>query len=315
MRQLKPPAPGRRELFARLRWIMCYGPKVPVLRHVLQTMAWHDDDQGRDCYAAVDTLAAETALSERTIQYALADLVACGWVAPELPADRPDRYHANPGGRTRSTRYRVIYRDQPTAPEPRRHWRTDKRRKGATVAGTTPPQTPSTPPENPATVAAKGATVAANPATVAPEGRNGCGGSGMIRIDPVVSAGGVPPSPPQDVAAALPLAAGAAVPRPLPRAVIRMEATRTGCWTDGDAGEHWTDLLERIGVAYISEVRSTVFQLRQAAKRDHPDSGLLPPHHVTQVEKYEAEVAAWLLTYRAEVEARAKNTAKSRKTA
>lgn len=137
----------------------------------------------------------------------------------------------------------------------------------------------------------------------------------MIRIDPVVSAGGVPPSPPQDVAAALPLAAGAAVPRTLPRAVIRMEATRAGCWTEGDAGEVWTDLLERIGVAYVSEVRSTVFQLRQAAKRDHPDSGLLPPHHVTQVEKYAAEVAAWLLIHRADVEAKSKAPPKPRRIA
>lgn len=64
-----------------------------VMKLVLIVVAKHDGDGG--CWASVSTIAAETGLSERTVQRALADLHAAGVLG------RDER-------RGRSTVYRVI---------------------------------------------------------------------------------------------------------------------------------------------------------------------------------------------------------------
>lgn len=280
------------DLAARLRWIQCYGPRVATLRHLLTILAYHDNDRGGGCWAAVPTLAAETALSQRTIQYALADLCACGWVEPETAADRHGRYHANAGGRGHTTRYRIVYRDVPTETPHRRRRLTDRR--FAAAAGETPHRVHQNP-----------APGARNPAPGAPEPRTGCGGS---CIDPSGSCidprGGTPPSPPQEaVAAAPPQGADAPVVRPLSRAVLKAEAIRHGCAAGDDGGERWADVLERIAPTRISEVRMVIFQLNRAKRADHPDAGMLPPYHVDHILNYVDQVAAWLPTARAELDA------------
>jgi hypothetical protein len=68
-------------------------------RHVALTLALHMDAEGGSCWPSVQTLAAETGLSDRAVQKALAALGAAGFVAIDRLGGR------RPGGGYVSNRY------------------------------------------------------------------------------------------------------------------------------------------------------------------------------------------------------------------
>lgn len=70
---------------------------------VLLALGWHADDEGT-CWPSIARLVTVTCLSERTVQGALKCLEAEGWITRKMATGR-------------STRYRVIPRDDPAPPQ------------------------------------------------------------------------------------------------------------------------------------------------------------------------------------------------------
>lgn len=115
----------------RLLCIRRYGPRRPILRHILEVLSFWDSNAGQLVYGG--TLEADTGYSDRAIRDALRDLVVLGWLRPEIgpnltdprlesknqygPAPRP-RVHGHLGGCMpgsgkgvgRKTRYWITYR-------------------------------------------------------------------------------------------------------------------------------------------------------------------------------------------------------------
>jgi DNA-binding transcriptional MocR family regulator len=66
-----------------IKWVLEAGQRTrmsSVQRLVLLTLAYHHNDRTNQCNPAVDTLAAETGLSARTVQFATRELAASGLI-------------------------------------------------------------------------------------------------------------------------------------------------------------------------------------------------------------------------------------------
>lgn len=66
-----------------IKWVLGAGQRTRmsnVQRLVLLTLAFHHNDRTNQCNPAVDTLATETGLSARTVQFATRELAASGLI-------------------------------------------------------------------------------------------------------------------------------------------------------------------------------------------------------------------------------------------
>lgn len=70
----------------------------PTTKIILLKLAYHADNDGRNAYPSVATIATECCVSERTVQYTLRKLVKSGLISVQKEADRrqPTTYRINP---------------------------------------------------------------------------------------------------------------------------------------------------------------------------------------------------------------------------
>lgn len=215
----------------RLQLVRDFGPRRPLLRHVLLCLALWDTQADRLVYGG--RLEHETGYSERAIRQALRDLVLMGWLQPEVAPrgglDSKNQYGEAPaprvhghtggcraGGIGFKTRYFITYRTTPPG-EPLPARKVAKGERGAPIEGGTGRR--STAPDVPG----RGNGAPQKGEAGAAEGGAPCPRLGIERDREREMAGGYPPLPPGDVVApltspvpsdpdreGLPLAAGAA---------------------------------------------------------------------------------------------------------
>lgn len=135
----------------RLQAVRDFGPRRPILRHVLLCLVLWDTGEDRLVYGG--RLEHETGYTDRAIRRALRELVECGWLQPEKPArdglDSKNQYgeaprarvHGHtggclPGGVGHKTRYFVTYRSSPCQ-EPKRGRNVAKGERGSPIQGGT----------------------------------------------------------------------------------------------------------------------------------------------------------------------------------
>lgn len=91
--------PSRGEPVDLLKWRRALrhpnGPRSPIVRHVLLTLATWGDSQGGSMFPGTETLAVATALARNTVAKALKTAIADGWV------DRSERNRHGPYGKPR----------------------------------------------------------------------------------------------------------------------------------------------------------------------------------------------------------------------
>lgn len=257
----------------RLQLVRDFGPRRPLLRHVLLCLALWDTQADRLVYGG--RLEHETGYSERAIRQALRDLVILGWLQPEVePRDGLDsknqygeapspRVHGHTGGCRAGgigfkTRYFITYRTTPTA-EPPRGRKVAKGERGAPIQGGTGRR--STAPDVPG----RGNGAPQKGAAGAEQGGAPFPRFSFERGIEKDMAGGVPPLPPSEVVApstspapddpdrgGLPLAAGAAdCPQGSLCGPVGPEATQ-GMEAQGGARQsrqllaRWPDVVQRM---------------------------------------------------------------------
>jgi hypothetical protein len=246
----------------RLQLARDFGPRRPLLRHVLLCLVLWDTQADRLVYGG--RLEHETGYSERAIRKALGELVELGWLQPEVAPregldsvnqygeSRRPRVHGHTGGCKAGgigfkTRYFITYRTSPCGEQlpPK------GARRSPLEGGTAFPHPPADEAGRGNAVPQKGERRAAE------------GGTAFPRLDierdrEKDMAGGYPPLPPGEVVEAAPLPPAAAdaadcpqgsLPGPVgPEATQGMEA-QGGARQSRQLAAGWPEVVQRMAAA------------------------------------------------------------------